>query len=62
MNTEASKINTLGRSMFIFYVILTLWVNVTHFYYNVSGESSSANEIVSYLILMNIHKVWSHDR
>ena len=26
------------------------------------GSSSSANEIESYFVLMNIHKKWSHDR
>ena len=43
-------------------------VSKPRFYYHVSGQSSSANEIASYLILMNIHKSghmideWSHDR
>ena len=30
-------------------------------YYHVSGQSSSANEIASYFMLMNIHKKGSHD-
>ena len=45
-----------------------LFMSKPRFYYHVSGQSSSANEIASYLILMNINKnghmidEWSHDR
>ena len=45
-----------------------LFMSKPRFCYHVSGQSSSANEIASYLILMNIHKnghmldEWSHDR
>ena len=45
-----------------------LFMSKSRFCYHVSVQSSSASEIASYLILINIHKKghmideWSHDR
>ena len=52
---DAIKINTCGQLNRQDMSLLSL-------YYHVSGQSSSANEIESYFVLMNIHKKWSHDR
>ena len=52
---DAIKINTCGQLNRPEMSLLSL-------YYHVSGQSSSANEIESYFVLMNIHKKWSHDR
>ena len=49
---DAIKINTCGQ----------LNMSLLSLYYHVSGQSSSANEIESYFVLMIIHKKWSHDR
>ena len=52
---DAIKINTCGQLNRPDMSLLSL-------YYHVSGQSSSANEIESYFVLMNIHKKRSHDR
>ena len=52
---DAIKINTCGQLNRPDMSLLPL-------YYHVSGQSSSANEIARYFILMKIHKKWSHDR
>ena len=52
---EAIKINTCGQLNRPDMSLLSL-------YYHLSGQSSSADEIESYFVLMNIHKKWSHDR
>ena len=60
-NIDAIEINTCGQldrpDMSL------LFMSKSRFCYHVSGQSSSAHEIASFLILMNnIHKIWSHDR
>ena len=52
---DAIKINTCGQLNRPDMSLLSL-------YYHVSGQSSSANEIESYFVLIKIHKKWSHDR
>ena len=53
------QIDRLDMSL-LFYVI----VGRSHAFVNtfLVNHLSSANEIASYLILINIHKIWSHDR
>ena len=52
---DAIKINTCGQ-------LNRPDMSLLSFYYHVPGQSSSANEIESFFVLMNIHKKWSHDR
>ena len=54
-STDAIKIKTCGQLNRPDMSLLSL-------YYHVSCQSSSANEIESYFVLMNIHKKWSLDR